>query len=177
VRNKLSLAFFIIFGFCLIWGTYELAIRFSPVPLTFSKPSLTEKFRLSTALPVNISLPDTLINLPVIPVEIKNNRWPAYLSGISYVSSSTLPGEIGNSVFYGHDFKSLLGNLHSARPGENIYLSLTDGRQIKYTIARVVTVSPDDVSLLLPSDRRQLTLYTCTGFLDTKRLAVIAYVL
>ncbi len=174
--NKLSLILLGIAVFSLIGVVYEIYIRFNPDNLSFSAiPKNSVSVVSRSALPTKISLPDLEINLPVIAVEIKNNRWPDTLSGVSYLSSSAIPGEVGNSIFYGHDFPRLLGSLYKAKPGQSILVDVSGGARYKYVVEKIINISPNDVSILLPSDQKQLTLYTCTGFLDTRRLAVIAY--
>jgi LPXTG-site transpeptidase (sortase) family protein len=177
VLNKISSFFLLIAFICTLFLVYELWVRFNPANLSFASVPVSQVLGIasSSAIPVRILLPDLQLDLPVIPAEIRNNRWQSSLVGVSYLTSSGQPGQIGTSIFYGHDFPRLLGNLKSSVPGQKINVTLAGGVTVTYIIDRVITVSPNDISILSPSLKKQLTLYTCTGFLDRARLAVIAY--
>ena len=58
---------------------------------------------------------DLGIDLPVIPAKAKNNHWDTTDNGVSYLLSSPVPGDTGNSIFYAHNWASLFGNFASAR--------------------------------------------------------------
>jgi sortase A len=150
--------------------SYQIYIRYIPVRTQFSPPPAS-----SSVVPARIRLPAVGIDLPVFPVDISPGRWPANRLGVSYVASSPVPGQVGNSIFYGHDYRYLLGNLYRSKPGQAVSVSFSDGKKVDFVIQKIDTVSADDVRILAPSDKKELTLYTCTGFLDLQRLVVKAY--
>lgn len=112
--------------------------------------------------------------LPVYMAEVANNRWETTDKGISYLRSSAIPGEIGNSIFYGHNWKSILADLPTIEPGDMIVLSMDDGSALRYEVEFIQIVEPTDTNILNQSEDMRLTLYTCTGFLDSKRFVVTA---
>jgi len=125
--------------------------------------------------PVLLRIKDLGIELPIYEAEIKdNNKWPTTTEGISYLVSSPIPGEIGNSILYGHNWANLLGNLTKAKPGQIVEIIFSDWSRKIFTIANTQVVSPSQTEILKNSDDTKLTLYTCTGFLDSKRFVVTA---
>ena len=126
--------------------------------------------------PTVIKLASVGLELPIVPTELKNGHWQATTEGVSYLISSPLPGEIGNSIFYGHNWPNILGNLPQIKPGDTIEVDFSDGSHKKFRIEYTLTVTPDQTHILNPSQDRRLTLYTCTGFLDSKRFVAVAII-
>jgi len=124
--------------------------------------------------PSAISLPSLGINLPVVITHMDGKKWPTTPSGVSYLANTAIPGDIGNAVFYGHNWPSLLGHLKQAKNGEKLYIQYQDGITKEFTIDSISEVEPNSTEILAQSSTPKITLYTCTGFLDTKRLVVTA---
>lgn len=155
----------------MIWQRY-----FNPFRLDFSSPPKATPVSKITLLPSRILIPDLNIDLPVVPTKITNGHWTTTPNGVSYLTTSARPGELGNSIFYGHNWPRLLGRLKEIQSGQLIIISTSHNRPSQiFRVAMVQTVSPSDTSLLAPTSNSQLTLYTCTGFSDFQRLVVIAY--
>lgn len=128
----------------------------------------------SSELPLEIIIPDIKIDLPIIPAKMNKGKWEATTKGVSYLVSSPIPGQKGNSVLYGHNWPNLLGNITKLKPGQPITIKFADGSVKNFRIDATVTVSPDETDILTPSEDQRITLYTCTGFLDSKRFVVVA---
>lgn len=158
---------------CIIFGIFLLWERNNPKRLSFQQYSSTN-YSNYNVIPVRIYIPSVNINLPVVQSTIQNNQWPNSTEGISYLTSSPLPGKKGNSILYGHNWNNLLGNLKDTKPGEKIEIEYSDGTIKVFSINAMGVVTPDQTHVLLPSNDVRITLYTCTGFLDTKRLVVTA---
>lgn len=126
------------------------------------------------AVPVGLSIQDIGIYSAIISAQKSGSNWETTDSGISYLSSSSIPGEIGNSILYGHNWKSILGNLYKARPGQRIEIVYSNNEKRSFIINTIQVVSPDQASVLKNTNDKRITLYTCTGFLDQKRLVVVA---
>src|SRR3990172_5342951 len=125
--------------------------------------------------PAKIIIEDAGINLPVEEAQIRNGVWEVSDINASYLASSAKPGGNGNIVIYGHNKKDIFSNLiTSVKLGNEIEIYNEDGKKYKYRVKSVVTVSPDNLELVLPTDYEVLTIYTCTGFLDSERLIITA---
>ncbi len=125
-------------------------------------------------IPSKISIKSLALTLPVESTEIKNGYWPTSQTGVSFLANSGNLGNKGNLIFYGHNWKNLLGNLHKVKTGDTLVVSGQNGQDFLYSIAYIATVNADDVSILADTNDERITLYTCTGFLDQKRLVVVA---
>lgn len=83
-------------------------------------------------------------------------------------------GEKGNAIFYAHNTRSLFKNLVKAEVGQTINIETDRGKSREYAIKEVKIVKPTDVYILEQGEREEITIYTCTGFKNTKRLVVKA---
>jgi LPXTG-site transpeptidase (sortase) family protein len=119
-------------------------------------------------LPEELVIERVGIRLPVVVGKITNE-------GVTYASDSAAVGERGNSIFYGHNWKSLLGELKRVVPGDEIEIVMADGSRKKFKVEYVQEVSPKEASVLEKTEDKRMTLYTCSGFLDRRRLVVTAF--
>lgn len=155
--------FFLGFGTFLVWE------RQSPRQLVFALPSDS-----TIVTPLRLSIESLGLNLPIYSASVQEGKWALTKHGVSHLSTSPLPGELGNSVFYGHNWSNLLGNLGNAKPGDSINVWLSNGQVVEYRIHFINVVTPDQSHIYRNTPDYRLTLYTCTGFLDSKRLVVTA---
>lgn len=125
------------------------------------------------AIPTHIQIGE-LISLPIEQMPFGSQGWMVSETAASIASSSALPGESGNIVIYSHNWKNLFAKLHQVKVGDNVKLQTVDGTTHTYTIESIHVVGPENIELLRPTQMEVLTIYTCTGFLDTKRLVVRA---
>lgn len=106
--------------------------------------------------------------------QFANDRWTVSATGVSYYVSSALPGTLGNSVFYGHNWANILSGLDKLASGDQIYILGRNGDFVQYKVFEIFEVWPSQVEILNPSSEGRLTIYTCKGLLNEKRLVVIA---
>lgn len=125
--------------------------------------------------PVHIYIP-WFVDVGVSDQLYQNGDWTISNDSASYLVSSAKPTEPGNIIIYGHNTREILGNIRALKGSEKITLSLSDGTKRDYRVTTITEVSPDEVSLLLPTDQETLTLYTCSGFMDSQRFVVQAKV-
>lgn len=160
----------IIFGAVLIFTAaakfFNLDI-FHPY-LVKSQPTIT------SVKPVRLYIPKLSKNLTIEEGEVVNNRWTISQTGVSYLSNSALPGTAGNSVVYGHNRNNILGRLPYISNGDKIYILLSNGEFVKYEVLEEKEISPYQVEILSQTSDSRLTIFTCSGFLDSARFAVIA---
>lgn len=161
---------------CLVFTAYLIWQRNTPTRLAFSLEQIkTESHSTSTERrPVTIFFPSLDRELPIIPTELNKGKWEATPEGVSYLISTPQPGETGNSILYGHNWTNLLGSLPRMKPGEHIEVHFSDGTARIFQIEFTSVVTPDQTHILNQTTDRRLTIYTCTGFLDTKRFVVTA---
>lgn len=151
--------------------------RVNPQRLSFEveveavKPSEAGDFQ---DRPVVLIIEDLGINLAVFPSRIEGNKWQASTKGVSHLESSSVPGEKGNSILYGHNWPNLLGPLRAARPGQKIKFLYSNGETREFEIKYTKEVYPYETSVLAQTEDSIITLYTCSGFLDSKRFVVTA---
>lgn len=124
-------------------------------------------------LPTHISSPWRL-DVAIDPAIFQEGEWSISPDHASYLTSSARPGERGNIIIYGHNTRDILGNLRALKGGETITLTLSDHTTRDYLVETVTEVSPTRVDLLAPTNTETLTLYTCSGILDSQRFVVRA---
>lgn len=178
--KKLLSWFLILQSFSLLTvGLYQLYLHETPTLLSFNSYNYTNTKTVKTAnsetaAPVRIAIPSLGINLPIFKSAIVNNVWQTTDLGASYLASSPLPGSEGNSIIYAHNWLSLFGKLQSAKIGQDVVVTYPDGTKKTFVISYISVVSPNQSSILAPSKDKRLTLYTCTGFLDSHRFVAVA---
>jgi len=153
------------------------------VTIILINQSITPKQRATSAIytttspysqPVEIIIDDLHINLPIYPATIHEGAWQTTTEGASYLTSSPIPGEKGNSVLYAHNWRSLFGNLVYAKPGEKVQVVFNNNQRKTFTILYTSIVSANQIHITDPSQDTRITLYTCTGFLDSQRFVAVA---
>ncbi len=176
-----SETFLQIFIFGMTAGIITLAVlRFYPEELIHPKkvsaapPAVVikqEEKGEKLFIPTQISAPSVNVNLNISPGIISGNDWTLYYDKASWLSTSSTLGK-GNVIVYGHNLENLLGNLKNIKVGDEIKI-LSNEKVFIYEVTEKKAVSPDDTNAVLSSEN-QLTLYTCDGTFDQKRLIVIA---
>lgn len=164
----------------LLFNFYLIFQRYNPQQLSFniSYSQLANKSSESEILePTGISISSAGIALPILPAEIKGTKWESTTKGVSYLKSSAYPGETGNSILYGHNWPNLLGNLTRVKPGDTVTILYADNSSRDFLIEYTAQVKPEDTSVLKNSDDKRITVYTCSGFFDSKRFVVVAKLL
>lgn len=168
---------FIVSGLiCMVYGSFLLWRRSDPryFAVVKSQKTLAQMAAYTNAMPTRISIPTIFVDLPIIPSKIVRGEWEESTIGVSYIAKSPVPGEIGNSILYGHNWPTLLGELPKIKPGDKITVTYQHEKPRTFTVQFINIVSPNTTSVLMPTTDRRITLYTCTGFLDSKRLVVTA---
>ena len=132
------------------------------------------KPKIKKNLPVRLIIKNLNIDLPIFSAKVIGQNWQTTSLGVSWLDISPHPGEIGNSIMYGHNWTNLLGNLIYAKPGQEIEIKYSDGKSKIFFIDKTAEVSPNDVSVLAQTKDQRVTIYTCIGFLDEKRLVIVA---
>ena len=150
-----------------IWRYYQVRI------LSFKVSEYQEQSK-EGIIPTYIKMYPLGVDIKIKEAMIIKGVWQVYPDAISHLSSSARVGEKGNIIMYGHNKDNVLGPIRWAKEGATI--ELYDGSKTKYLykVVKTDTVEPDNLSYVLPTSEETLTLYTCVGFLDSKRFIVVA---
>lgn len=124
--------------------------------------------------PVKISIPSIEIDLAVEPANIKNGVWDISYQNATFLASSSVPGEKGNIIIYGHNKKAIFGNLPYLSIGQKVILEDEQGKKYTYEVYKKDFVRPDRIDLVSPTNYEELTLFTCFGLLDSQRAVLKA---
>src|SRR3989344_1552621 len=151
----------------LIFGSYLIFQRYNPQRLGFNNIPPMAFVPQAGIFPKEVTIKNLGIRLLVYPARIKDNKWEATTKGVSYLVTSPVPGDRGNSIIYGHNWSNLLGKLPKIKPGEKIEVLFDNNKKRTFIVENTSVVSPDQTSVLEGTSDKRITLYTCTGFLDT----------
>lgn len=162
MQKKLGKVFLFLGLIFSIATSYLFWERSNPFKISFKETTTDSK----NPVPARIVIKSVKIDLPVISGDTKN--------GVSYLSSSALPDKSGNSVFYGHNWANLLGNLDKIKQEDKVEIIMSDGRKLNFKVAFTSIATPDQTHFIKPTSDKRITLYTCTGLFDTKRFVVTA---
>ena len=173
---RLLSSVFLVTGFISVSCSALLIYQhYSPTRIAFASEKLLSSVSTSSNLGVkSVTISDVGISLPVYEGSIKEGKWEVSSQGVTHLSQTVLPGERGNSVLYGHNWTSLLGNLVKVKPGAVVTVGFEDGNQQDFLVKYTFEVLPQDSAIIESTDFAQLTIYTCSGFFDTKRFVVVA---
>ena len=125
-------------------------------------------------LPVRIVIPDSGVDLPVDPgyYDAASNSWT--LSGLRAqfaTISSQANDATGDTFIYGHNNNSVFGALRHVTPavGAQALIYTDNGHVFSYKFQSVVSLTPDDTSVLEYNGPPIMTIQTCTGSVDEWR--------
>lgn len=121
--------------------------------------------------PVEVKIDSIKLDLAVSAGLVYGNTWDLYDDKIAWLATSAVPGE-GNVILYGHDRRGLFGDLYKLKIGDAVQVKKGND-WFNYKVTEVKRVLPSDVVSIL-SDKNRLTMYTCDGSFDQRRLVVYA---
>ena len=144
-------------------------------PIRFSGFTEASEFDF---LPKRVIIDDLSIDVGVRQAQIKNGFWEVFEDSAGWGLGTASPGEKGNQVIFAHAKNELFLSLEKASIGMPIIVvaenSAGETKIFTYEIELINEVYPNNLTYITPSDEEKLTLYTCSGFADNKRLIVIA---
>lgn len=152
----------ILFGiFSIFFGLFLSWQRVNPNRIAFQSVVVSANENIAIK-PSELNFLD--INLPIFESRIENQKWETTDKGVS---------RIGN-IYYGHNYPNLLGNLTKIKPNDIIEIKHTDNSIKKYKVMLTQEVNPDQKDILNLANDNKILIYTCSGFLDSKRFIVVA---
>lgn len=173
MKTKLAAIFLIYSGIMLfVYGLHLVRQRYLPVDL--SRKVANAQIPINSSYPIGLAIPALKLTLPIQPANIKNGKWDNPERSVGYWLESPLPGTKGNSVFYGHNWPAVFGELKNVQVDDEITIAFENGVSKTFEVKSKNTITPDQTHILDQTSDTRITLYTCTGFLDFKRLVVVA---
>lgn len=156
-------------------NTWIEVTSFSQEPVQVDKQLLnTSKDKNKKKIPpLRILIPALAIDLPVKEARIINGYWEVFPDTAGFGSGSAYPDEAGNQVIFAHAREGLFLPLRKAKVEQMIYV-ITNEKWYSYKIEEVKEVLPSQTEVIGPTPDTILTLYTCSGYADSKRLIVKA---
>lgn len=142
----------------------SFAIQFTNQSSQVGKPNL----------PILIRIPAADITLPIVEAKIFYGFWQTSPVTANHLASSANPGEKNNVVIYGHNTDKVFTSLKLVKLNDPIILQTANQKFFTYLVKNILTVSPNEISVVQPTQSEVLTVYTCTGFLDSQRLVIQA---
>ncbi|MBI1863858.1 sortase [Candidatus Woesebacteria bacterium] len=161
-------------AFFLILAATLLCIKFKTEKIE-AAPSVSDQVIVSNEKyePDHIRIKDLNINIAVQKAKIIRGYWEVFDDRAGWGEGSSLPGSIGNAVIFAHKRAGLFINLGELSP--DMLIEIHSGPNIySYKMVKKYEVSPSDTSVVKPTQDETLTLFTCAGPFDTKRLVVVA---
>ncbi len=150
-------------------------ISFSQEPVSIDKAFLTVQVRKKTQPdpPIRIIIPELNIDLQVKQAKVNKGYWEVFSDSAGFGMGSAYPGEVGNQVIFAHAREGLFLPLKNAKIGQIVYV-LTKDHWFQYKVEEIKEVLPSEKEVIASTDEKVLTLYTCSGFADSKRLIIKA---
>lgn len=144
------------------------------IQLAFFTPHLSQNaVTHPESIPTNIVIPSVQIDLPIFETAISHNTWEIASGGISHLSISARPNELGPIILYGHNTNDRFGPIRWLKVGEDIVITTKANKTHTYVITKTLDVSPNQTNIFNQKDET-LILYTCDGFADLERFIVLA---
>jgi LPXTG-site transpeptidase (sortase) family protein len=114
--------------------------------------------------PLRVSIPSIGVDRPVV---LGTNEHMPRFRGVGWLLGSAYPGRPGNIVLFGHvdGPNATFERLHELKLGAEFTIS-TESGPLRYRVRSIFETTPDDVSVLAPTDTPTATLITCGGFFD-----------
>lgn len=135
---------------------------------------LLETAEVFDDFPVRLIIPSVKIDVPVKPSKVIAGVWELHEDAAGYGLGSALPGRFGNSVIFAHARAKLFLPLRKIKINDLISVKTRDDHWFSYTVVEKKEVDPTQIEVIAPTFDKTLTLFTCSGFVDSKRLIVVA---
>ena len=123
--------------------------------------------------PVRIVISSLNIDIPVKEAKIINGYWEVFPDTAGFGLGSAYPEEVGNTVIFAHARQGLFAPLKDIKTGVNITV-FSQNQWFSYTVTQIKEVLPSQTEVIAATSDSTLTLYTCSGYADSKRLIITA---
>lgn len=176
--------FFVMINSAAYWTRLKFALaekpkteQSAPEPTPEPEPEPVIIYTSEVIIPkIGVTAP---LHINVLPSQVI----PTLQSGVTHYADTALPGQVGNSVIFGHSsdypwspgqYKNIFALLDQLAIGDRITVPYTTQRFV-YEVIGTKIVKPSDLSVLKKTPTPQLTLITCYPVgTAQKRLVVTA---
>ena len=176
MKNKqilLSLSIVLAFVSCISLFSFGTEIRKRNREILFEQHFLNVNDSASEVYPDRIKIESINVDLPVEVTTLSNSNWEYSDTSVLFMKQSgDLPSK-GNKILYGHNYPNLLKNLKDLKQGDLIKL-YSGNKDYNYIVKSASTVTSDQTHILFQTEDDRITIFTCSGFLDSKRIVVFA---
>jgi len=146
------------------------AFAYWTMPMVETRPVFLEGYETSEE-PERLVLPTLKKNLEVEAAIYGDSGWTLKSKKVMWLEQSA-PAGLGNTIMYAHNSANLFKGLDQLEEGDQI--NVVQGGQIfRYRVETIKSINPSDIEVVF-SEGKHLTLYTCDGSFDQKRLVVVA---
>jgi len=163
----------VIIGALIMIGSSIVYKANGQLPVTASLPTIDQSTVNAAFIPEQVTI-SSIIDVPIVVGDYVDDTWTDSKTEAIYYAGSATPLAGGNTIVYAHNTANLFGKLKQVKVGDVVALRLSDGTIRQYQVKSTQVVDPSNVEPLQPSQTEKLTLYTCSGFLDSQRLVVVA---
>jgi LPXTG-site transpeptidase (sortase) family protein len=178
-RKKLNFIKFLQSNYLLLVGVLLMSLfagwRYYQARILSFNTNIVSQFKTSGIKPIHIKSYPVGVDIDIKDATIdKNGVWAINPNSANYLINSAAIGDNGNIIIYGHNKDNIMGPIRHIKVGALIEILGSDGLNYKYEVVKTDIVDPDNLSYIKETNTDTLTLYTCTGFLDSKRFIVVA---
>lgn len=125
-----------------------------------------------TSLPTHINISSVGISLDIEPGYFDRNskEWTSSETKAVFAMITVVPNtKTGNTYIYAHNNLNLFAKLNNANLGDKAEVTNENGNIFTYKLAKIIDVTPEDLSYLDYRGEPILTLQTCSGLWDQYR--------
>ena len=165
--------------FLIAIGAFSL-VRYQSLSLPLSKSSsnFSDVFAsAATSWPKFVSVPKGKIYAQIATGGYKYGKWILDDDFVLYLPTSDKLGQGGNTILYAHTRERLFGNLKKTSVGDLIILGDANGKMYNYSVYSIEHIKPYQTDMINTNVKDTVTLFTCDGWFDEKRLVVKAKII
>lgn len=160
-KNLFLIIGLLLIGIFLVWRYHQARI------LSFNTKEVA-KINSSSIKPIHIKSYPVGVDIDIKPAVITNGVWPIFPDTAGYIVNDK------NTIIYGHNKNNIFGPIRWMKIGATIEILGSDNKTYTYEVVKTDIVDPDNLEYIQSKNEETLTLYTCIGFLDSKRFVVVA---
>ncbi|MFC1649503.1 sortase [Patescibacteria group bacterium] len=167
-------AYVLLIGLLMFSSNTKGSLRNNPNGVSAEAGALSTSQNL-TGKPERVHVPSVNINVEVGVGNYNqdNETWNVSENIANFATITDLPNTTGgNTVIYGHNSSNIFKHLDDINIDDKAVLYTDNGHVFEYRLAEIVELDPTDVSILEPTEHPRLTLLTCKGLLNEKRVAL-----